>query len=427
MNILPSQCLIKSISIKTQNNQIINQDNNFLEFFGSLDIYQNMFSPFLTAELVILDGASFIEKYNISGNEDFEIEFQGYGSDEISKYKFKIVELVTSILLPNLRAKQVALRLVSEEFLVDSCTSISKSYNVSTNDIITDIVKTFLKSNKKMFIEESKSSPTLIIPYLSPFKALDFVKQRTVSEKYKSSSFLFFENSDGFNFATVEGIVDKESKKKIQEFFQFESVSNNIKGSSRTDSDLHHIFSNYTVSSNFDLIATFKNGGLKNNVTQYDLTTKKYQSRLFLNQPSSGIFVDTTSNQNPLISESVFQQYSSNNSKPLLIPFSKYRDTNNPTSNFIFDTAAERICFASLFTQKRTYIDIPGNVLLGAGSVINLKVPRTNALQTNKELNDMDSGLYLVTACKHSITNADTAKYDTHLELMRIGRGVFET
>jgi len=92
MNILPSQCLIKSISIKTQNNQIINQDNNFLEFFGSLDIYQNMFSPFLTAELVILDGASFIEKYNISGNEDFEIEFQGYGSDEISKYKFKIVE-----------------------------------------------------------------------------------------------------------------------------------------------------------------------------------------------------------------------------------------------------------------------------------------------------------------------------------------------
>jgi hypothetical protein len=427
MKIRPSQCLIKNIAIKTQNNQVLNQDNNFLEFFGSLDIYQNMFNPFITAELVILDGASFIEKYNISGNEDFEIEFEGYGTEENSKYKFKIVELVTSVLVPNLRAKQVALRLVSDEFLIDSSTSISKSYSVGTKDIITDIVKTFLKSNKKLFIEETKSTPVVVIPYLSPFKALDFIKQKTVSEKYKSSSFLFFENSDGFNFATVEGVIERESKKKVQEFFQFESVSASIKGSSRTDKDLHHIFSNYTVSSTFDLVSTFKSGGLKNNVTQYDLTTKKYQSRNFLNDPSSGIFIDTTSNKNPLISDLVFQQYSSNNSKPLLIPFSKYKDTNNPTSNFIFDNVAERICFASLFTQKRTYIDIPGNVLLGAGSVINLKVPRTDALETNKELNEMDSGLYLVTACKHSITNADTAKYDTHLELMRIGRGVFET
>lgn len=426
MKIRPTQCLIKNISIKTQQNEVINEDKNFLEFFGSLDIYQNMFSPFITAELVIVDGASFIEKYNISGNEDFEIEFQGYGTEETSKYKFKIVELVASVLVPNLRAKQVALRLVSDEFLVDSSTSIAKSYKVGTKDIVTDIVKSFLKSNKKLFVEDTKSISTIIIPYLSPFKALDFIKQRTVSEKYKSSSFLFFENSNGFNFATVEGIVDKESKKNVQEFFQFESVSNSIKGPLRTDKDLQHIFSNYTVSSNFDLVSTFKNGGLKNSITQYDLTTKKYQSRLFLNRPSDGIFVDTTSNKNPLISDSVFQQYSSNNSKPLLIPFSKYKDTENPTSNFIFDNVAERICFASLFTQKRTYIDIPGNVLLGAGSVINLKVPRTNALEKNKELNDMDSGLYLITACKHSITNADTAKYDTHLELMRIGRGVFE-
>lgn len=426
MKIRPTQCLIKNISIKTQQNEVINEDKNFLEFFGSLDIYQNMFSPFITAELVIVDGASFIEKYNISGNEDFEIEFQGYGTEETSKYKFKIVELVASVLVPNLRAKQVALRLVSDEFLVDSSTSIAKSYKVGTKDIVTDIVRSFLKSNKKLFVEDTKSISTIIIPYLSPFKALDFIKQRTVSEKYKSSSFLFFENSNGFNFATVEGIVDKESKKNVQEFFQFESVSNSIKGPSRSDKDLQHIFSNYTVSSNFDLVSTFKNGGLKNSITQYDLTTKKYQSRLFLNRPSDGIFVDTTSNKNPLISDSVFQQYSSNNSKPLLIPFSKYKDTENPTSNFIFDNVAERICFASLFTQKRTYIDIPGNVLLGAGSVINLKVPRTNALEKNKELNDMDSGLYLITACKHSITNADTAKYDTHLELMRIGRGVFE-
>jgi len=424
MIIKPGQCLIKSISLKTQKNDVINQDNNFLEFFGALDIYQNMFNSFMTAELIILDGASFIERYNISGNEDFEIEFQGYGRDESMKYKFKVAEIVANVPVNNLRAKQVSLRLVSDEFLTDCSTSVSKSYSVGTKEVVTDIVKSFLKSDKKIFVEETKSIPVIIIPYLSPFKALDFLKQRTVSEKYRSSSFLFFENSDGFNFTTVEGVVDRESKKKIQEFFQSESISQNIKsGGTSSDIDSNHLFFNYTVSSSFDLVSTFKNGGLKTVVTQYDLTTKKYQSRLFLNDPATSIFIDNTSNKNPLISDVVFNQYSSNNSKPLFIPFSKYKDTTNPTTNFIFDTVAERICFSSLFTQKRVYIDIPGNTLLDAGSVINLRVPRYDSLNSKKELNEVESGLYLVTACKHSITNSDTSKYDTHLELMRIGRG----
>jgi hypothetical protein len=428
MILKPGQCLIKSISLKTQKNKVINQDNNFLEFFGSLDIYQNMFNSFMTAELIILDGASFIERHNLSGNEDFEIEFEGYGRDEPMKYKFKIVEQVAISPVNNLRAKQVSFRLVSEEFLTDCSTSISKSYNVGTKEVVTDIVTSFLKSDKKIFVEDTKSIPVIIIPYLSPFKALDFLKQRTVSEKYKSSSFLFFENSNGFNFTTVEGVVDRESKKKIQEFFQSEAISQNIKsGGTSSDIDSNHLFFNYTVSSSFDLVSTFKNGGLKTNVTQYDLTTKKYQSRVFFNDPSTSIFIDNTSNKNPLVSDTVFQQYSQNNSKPLFIPFSKYKDTNNPTTNFIFDTVAERICFSSLFTQKRVYVDIPGNTLLEAGSVVNIRVARYDALNSKKELNEMESGLYLVTACKHSITNADSAKYDTHLELMRIGRGVLET
>ena len=55
-----------------------------------------------------------------------------------------------------------------------------------------------------------------------------------------------------------------------------------------------------------------------------------------------------------------------------------------------------------------------------------LKVPRYDALNAKNGNNQMESGYYLVTACKHSVTNSDTAKYDTHLELMRFGRGKLE-
>ena len=186
------------------------------------------------------------------------------------------------------------------------------------------------------------------------------------------------------------------------------------------------MFFNHTIQSSFNLSSTFKTGGLRTNVTQFDLTTKEYKSRTFLNNPSNKLFVDTTSGVNPLVSRTVFDEYSSNKNKPLLLPYSKYKDTNNPTSNFIYDTVAERLCFSSLFTQELTYIDIPGNTLLGAGSLIYLNVPRYNSLQSIKNSNEMVSGYYMVTACKHSITNADSAKFDTHLELMRFGRGVLD-
>ena len=427
MNLKPSQCLITSISIRTQQNQIINQDNNFLEFFGSLDIFENVFSPYLTADLNIIDGASFIEKYNISGNEDFEIEFIGYGYETPLKYTFKVVELVTNIPLSNLRAKQVILRLSSKELLIDSSTSIAKSYNSSPNIIIFDIIKNYLSSSKSIFIENTKGQPVTVIPYLSPFKSIDFIRQRVVSEKYKSSSFLFFENSKGYNFTTVEGIVEREIKNNPQTFFQSESISEDVKnGPNSTDIDSHHLFFNYTVQSSFDLKSTFLNGGLRTTVTQYDLTTKQYTQKTFFNDPSKSLFVDTTSNKNPLVTKTTFQEYSPNPNKPVFLPFAKYKDTNNQTSNFIYDTVAERLCFSSLFTQQITYINVPGNTLLGAGSLIFLKVPRYDALNSKKDSNEMNSGYYLVTACKHTVTNADTAKFDTHLELMRLGRGVFE-
>jgi hypothetical protein len=427
MNLKPSQCLITNISIKTQQNQTINQDSNLLEFFGSLDVYENIFNPFITADLAIIDGASFIEKYNISGNEDFEIEFIGYGNNKPLKYTFKIIELLNSIPVSNLRAKQVILRLASKEFLVDCSTSIAKGYNVGTKEIVSDIIKSFLKSNKSLFVENVKSTPVVTIPYLSPFKAIDFIRQRIVSEKYKSSSFLFFENSKGFNLTTVEGMVERELKNNPQQFFQSEAISENVKnGGASSDIDSQHQFFNYTVQASFNLSSTFRNGGLRTNVTQFDLTTKEYSSKVFFNNPSSKLFVDTTSNKNPLITKPVFQEYSQNGNKPLLLPYSKYKDSNNPTQNFIYDTVAERLCFSSLFTQEQTYVDIPGNTLIGAGSLVFLKVPRYNALQSNKDINEMDSGYYMVTACKHTITNADSAKFDTHLELMRFGRGVIE-
>ena len=427
MNLKPSQCAITSLTITDHNKKVIvDKETNFKEYFSALDIYENIFNPFMTADLTLIDGGSFVEKYNISGDEDFIIEFVGYGSDVRLKYKFKVIELLYNMPTPNLRSKNVGLRLASDECLVDSCTSISKSYEVGTKEIVRDIVTNFLSSKKKLSMEDTKDPPIIVLPYLSPFQSIDFIRQRIVSEKYKSSTFVFFENNKGFNLTTVEGLFERGMKSNPQKFLQNESVSENVKGgaTSLSDTDSFHLFSNYTVKSSFNLNSSFKNGGLKSVISQYDLTTKSFQTKVFENSPSNKLFVDPSGGKNPQISSEIFKKYASNPNKPYFLPFLKYKETNNQTSNFVYDTVAERICYSNLFTMEKTYVDIPGNTRIEAGSVVYLDVPRYDAKEQQKGGNQMDSGYYLVTGCKHTITNGDTAKFDSHLELMRFGRGV---
>jgi hypothetical protein len=432
MNLKPGQCDIKSISLTNHDKSItITKDYpeaRMMEFIDSIDIYESIFSPYTYADIQFLDGASFRERFNISGDEDFNIEFVGYGDDTPLKYSMKVVEHIGTIPNSNLRSKSFVLRAASGEILLDSVISVAKSYKTGAKEIITDLVRNQLKSSKQLFVEETKDFPVTVIPYLSPFRAVDFMRQRAVSPKYKSSSFVFFETSEGYFFTTIEGLLERGSKATPQTFMQKEGITQTVKGeqSAITDLDSFHLFFNYTVKNPVDINNYFKNGGLQSSVAEYDVTTKQYRRRLFLNDPGSSLFYEFFPNRNPEITKTLFSTYSPYTNKPLFLPFSKYKDTDNVTQNIIYDTIAERLCYSNIFTQERTYIDVPGNTRLHAGTILKLDVPKYHALESKKQVNTMDAGLYMVTSVRHTIKNADTAKYDTHVELMRFGRGVFE-
>jgi hypothetical protein len=278
-----------------------------------------------------------------------------------------------------------------------------------------------------LFIEETKNPPLVVIPYMSPLTAIDFIRQRSVSEKYKSSTFIFFETNERYNFVTIEGILERGSKLKKQKFFQKENVSENIKGSeaTTTDKDSFRIFQNYTVKDLFNINDYFKHGALQSVVLQYDVTTKSFTRRLFQNKPTEKLFYDFADAKNPDITQTLFNDYSKYANKALFVPFSNYKDSVNKSTNFVFDTIAERVCYSNLFTHEKTYVDVPGNTQIKAGDIIELDIPSYQSKTTNLPKNPMDSGMYLVTTVRHSIKIADSSKYDTHLELMRFGKGVY--
>ena len=432
MSLSPGQCLIKSISITNSDGKTISKDNGFFEYLHSIDIYESIFTPYILADIFITDGSSLRERFNFSGNEDFAIEFLGYGNDQPLRYEMKVVEIKTMLVSNNLRSKTIAIRLASKELIINSSQKVSKSYSSSAKDIVSDILFNNIGTKKQLTYESTKDLPVTVIPFMSPFEGIDFVRKRCVSDTYASSVFLFFENANGYYFTALEAIIKNKNifngVPEIPIYFQKEDVSSNIKdtASATSDSKSHLLFANYTVNSPVNVNHLVDDGGLNNDIHQFDFTTKQVSRRKFQNKPNSKVFEELTNGNNTILTNNIFDAYSSGKRKPMFIPFALYKESENKTSNFLFDVLPERVCLSNIFTQQRTYIDIPGNTKLLAGSVINLEVPRHDSLELNKTRNEIDSGYYIVSSVKHSITLTEDTKFSSHLELMRHGRGVFE-
>ena len=428
MILRPGQCDIKELSL-SNNNQSLTKDktNGLLDFIQSIDIYESIYTPYVVVDVGVADGASLKENLNLSGGEDFKIKFLGYGNDEAIEYNLKLGDISGLVTADNLRSKTYKLRMYSSEYLLNSAKVVSKSYSTSTENIIKDIIGSVLDSKKNVSVEPTKDLPVVIIPYLNPLTAISFIRQRSVSTNNKASPLLFFENKHGYFFTSVYSIIEAggAGSNVIDKFFQREAISTNIKGSEGTISDInsHKLFSNYTIKAPVDVVSLLEGGGLNSVISEYDLNTKTYRRRVYTNEPVNSDFVDFTDGNNSLLTSKISEKYSPYTGKGFLLPFAKYKDTNNPTNNFMYDSLAEKYSYTNLLAQQKTYVDIPGNTRITAGSIIELVVPRHDALFDDKDRNEVESGKYLVSSVKHTVNILMDSKYDTHLELIRYGRG----
>lgn len=432
MILRPGQCDIKSISISNNNKDLIYDiPAGILNFVQSIDIFESIYTPYITADVNMVDGASLKEKLNLSGGEEFKIKFLGYGNDTPLEYTLALGEIGGVITADNMRSKTYNMRMYSNEYIINSAMTVSKSYSTSTKNIVEDILGKMLGSKKKIFTEPTKDLPVVTIPYLNPFTALSFIRQRSVSAKDKSTPILFFENQHGYFFTTVEALFNNSGagSSEVQTFFQREAISTNVKGSQGTVSDinLHKLFANYTVRTPVNITNLLDEGGLNSTVSDFDLNTKTYRRRVFSNSPGNKSIIDFTDGSNPLLTKKINDDFSPYVGKGFLIPFAKYKDSTNPTTNFLYDSLAEKYSYTNLLTQEKTYVDVPGNTKITAGSIIELTVPRHDSLFDNKDKNEVVSGKYLVSSVRHTISVLVDSKYDTHLELIKYGRGTLST
>ena len=184
---------------------------NLTPLFEELNIYESMFNPVMSGNIVIRDsdGTITAQIHRNPGAISLYVKISKNKNGDLPIEKvFKVVAPEESN--QTVTTSTLVLNFVSQEFVESQQKKISKAYNGQTYSfIIQDILTKYLKMPKSKMqgrFEHSLGTSDIIIPLISPLAAILWCQNRALDINY-APAFLFFENNIGFNFTSLSTLL----------------------------------------------------------------------------------------------------------------------------------------------------------------------------------------------------------------------------
>ena len=417
------QFLIKEMSLTLSSGESF----DITSLFGEINLFENMFTPCQSGNVLIFDAVGLFNKFNLQGNEIIRFKIQKSKDDDnvFLYYKEFRIYKISARSNDASTSQSYVLHFVNEDFVYSMQKKISSSYTGLYSDIVKKILVNDLKvkdakpAKAKSGIGQfykTDSFREFIIPNLTPFDAIDWITKRSVSSKYKTPDYLFYENENGYNFTPITSLWEQKLSWTIN--VKPKNVSENLKD---------ELFGarKVRVLSQFNMINNIKDGVYAGKFVGFDTLTRTIVVTDVKNT------YDTTSkhgNKNSYLTNSTTKSKESfsemNDSRIVTYPFAVPRTTeayikeNSPKTSSIIDNTHEYIfqraaSFSNLL-HKRVELTMPGNFSYSCGTIVNLNMPKFSIKDDTKNTDDTLTGRYIITGVRHII------RYNMHETLLEI-------
>ena len=390
--------------------------------------FENIFSPTLTARAIVVNTGNTVRGddgvmqtvYNglpIRGGERVLIKIAGNSntnegldfSDTPSRYFH--VGSVTNVLIDE-GTETFTLNLISRETITNETVRVGKKFPTSQkiSDSVTIILKNYVKTEKEITVDPTQNPYGFIGNMKKPFTLITWLASKSVpgkgSSKDASAGFLFYETKDGFNFRSIDNLIDEKPFKKK---YIFTPGVVNTEDANRDFKILR-----YGINRNQDLIAKLERGAF---------SSQRYYVNPVSFKPSISVF-----KASDYLKESGMSKLGS---KPIDLPRIDDKSEKTlgdlPTRIFVgmLDVgtveedasdegwnapsklnadpakihAQSMMRYNQLFTQVLE-ITIPLNSSLTAGNLITCEFPQTSESK-RKEPDPETSGLYMIKELAH--------------------------
>ena len=401
----------------------------------SIDYFENILEPAIAMEMRLTSDNSLYNIIPIRGGEKVNIELEtARGTWEFEDlYVYKVSALDSQGV-----QESFTLNLVSREFLTNETNRCVRKYEKKNihehvKSILKDVLKTDRYSdatiertfNSYAFIGNMKKAfHTLLSLGPKSIPATDSSTKGTSGEGKDAQAkgtagFFFYENKDGFNFKSIDGLVSSlkvsEGKSEKKDIYQY-SYSGVI-NESITKGTAGKIIKWFSEK-NIDLRAALRLGMYSNYTYFYDMITNKvsgykYSLKEQLGDKTLGKDAIPVSAFGDSISRVIFRM-----SDHGTLEKGAGLDTSGRDHA---DMAKSFSRYNLLFTQAINIL-VPLNIDLKVGDVIYCEFPKKDKGGSSTGFDSEISGNYLIRELRHHFTaNQNT----TSLKLMRDSYGLY--
>lgn len=378
--------------------------------FNVLNIYEDLFSPTITGTIQLIDVLDLYAQLELHGNEFIYISFRRPNEDTRFKRSFRIYKASDRKPTESLGQSYV-LHFCSEELIFSNSQTISKSYRGKT---ISEYVRSICDGNLKINAAKIASFgqtvgiQDIIIPTMHPFEAIELLASNAFD--VNESTFLFFENLNGFNFVPITRLIRNDAIVTLQ--YDNAKLTEDSKTAAYQNANK---ISNFRFINSFDMLASSQNLTYSGKLYTLDILRQKYTNREYnakkINRAhlvdGANLPINNARNRNE---KSLFNEYNSKvcysmtNHDQSLSPYllSKvYRVTDTNVEN----TLLQRQSQLNLLKNIQIECIVPGNILFTVGSIINMDLPAfSRNMQTERNIDPFHSGKYIITNTRHVIT-----------------------
>ena len=409
-------------------------NDDIYDFIMGIELYESITSSTIEAKLLFNDGSGFIGA--MTGSELFRIIIRGTILDRVYYVRAYDIESRTRMN----KADSFIVNCASDEFLQNEVSNVFGNSQVvfqstSSSDIVEKILKTdqrYIRTQKKIYIEESTNKQQFVATNWRPFDCIYWLSQRSVRKAKKGGTlqngFLFYENGLGYNFKSIDKIIDNVNN-------QTESDTNFTSGDSKlytyvystkssgTDGADQFKIESIVFPEERDFLTGLRNGAWSGFSMGFDPVTVT-QSKMGLSTDMSvnayryGINAmwPKMSHLNENKSVNPLSQLDSNVKKIVDYPRrTRYtilsnqifdpKFQSNPQKNYeeLVELQAYQWMRIESLKNIKLFIKFPGNLDLYAGNGINVVLPATYKRNLTTEVDRKYSGRYVIGGLTHKI------------------------
>lgn len=419
----PFDYQLTKLDFITSNGQII----DLRAIFTQMDIFQDIFANVMSGKLIITDSTNIFGHLPVSGSEFIHIIYDKLNRNMPIEKIFRVYNR-NKIIQDKPTNQTVVLSFCSEELLVSKSLTTSKVYsNMLVSDMVKDIGLNVLKIDPINFknenIEQTIGLQNIIIPYYNPIQSLNWLATKAISS-YVGASFLFYENNKGYNFRSIQSLMDSP---QIVATYNY-----NIKNIDRLDvnTDFYDV-SKYEIIKTPDTLEGLMTGRFSGKLMTLDILRQKFTT-LELNGNDLFDASEKLSEGRPFsdlanrLNTTTFDSYGS---------YRKFYPTNIGQDQAQYISGKQEIHPSNIekwlilrnsqlmqLLGLRIKLIVPGNNALNVGDIIQFNIPSIEP-QTGQEesslqrkLDPFFSGRYMVTALRDKI---DLGSYETIIEICR--------